>query len=77
MRKRYRSIRFPEEAKLNFLKKKGVIETLLKEGTGKSKQVTMADTLRFFSQKPTYVYTDEVVNYFLKSKKKRSVPITI
>jgi hypothetical protein len=68
MRKRYKLIRVPEEAYYGFNKKKVILESILKEELRKEKRVTFADTLRFFSQKPTFVFNQEFVNFYKKKK---------
>ena len=71
MRKKYNVLRFPEEVKMGFIKKKIQMENTLKKITKKDNvKLKMTDVMRFFSQKPAYVYNDELLNYFMKNKKK-------
>jgi len=69
MRRRYKSVRVPIEAYENFGNKKNIIEQILKEEKI-YKKFTLADTMRYLSQKKLFIYNDEVVN-FLKNKKNR------
>lgn len=71
MKKKYVMYRFPAEAYFNFNKKKEVLKQIVKQETNKERNISLADTLRFFSQKPIYIYNDEVINYLKKKKKTR------
>lgn len=75
MKKKYKFVRLPEEAYLGFSNKKSIIEGILKEEKIK-KRFTMADTLRYFSQKKTFIYNDEISN-FLNHKKNRRIRSSI
>lgn len=68
MSKKYPSIRFPEDAFREFMKKQKVLEDLNKKLKFK-KKIYFTDTLKFFSQKPVFVYEDELTNFFRKKKK--------
>lgn len=69
--KRYPSVRFPNEAKKGFIKKQEVIEKILRDNKIKvsKKNLSLANTLRFYAQKPIYIYEDEVINFFKKHKR--------
>ena len=72
--KRYKLVRFPEEAWMGFQSKKKVMNEILKEELKRNNvKVSLADTLRFFSQKPIFVYNDELINFLKKHKKIRRI----
>ena len=56
MKKKYIMYRFPEEAYFNFNRKKEVIKNIVKQETKKDHNITLSDTLRFYSQKPIFIY---------------------
>jgi hypothetical protein len=78
MRKRYKTIKLPLEAYLNFINKKAKMENTIKEVTKKPTNIKFTNFFRFISQKPTdFVYPEELVNYFCKYKRKRQEGLII
>jgi hypothetical protein len=72
MKKQYKYTKLPFEAWENFNKKKIVLNDIAKEEFKQSNlKISLADTFRFFSQKPIYVYNDEFIKFFLKEKKSK------
>lgn len=70
--KKYKYTKLPLEAWENFNKKKIVLNDLAKEQFKEyNTKISLADTFRFFSQKPIFVYNDEFVKFFLKDKQKK------
>jgi len=74
MKARYKLVRFPEEAWRGFNSKKNVMNEILREELKKNNvRVSLADTLRFFSQKPVFVYNEELISFLKKNKKIRRI----
>lgn len=69
---RYKPIRMPIEAYNSFDRKGKVIQEVLKRN-GQKKIIKRTEVLNFYSQKPIYIYDDEVLNFFIRKKKKRGV----
>ena len=70
MKKRVR-VDMPIEAYNSLKKKKEVLEKILQEHYKQPQKITFADTLRFFSQKKTFVYNDEVIRFVKKKRIER------
>jgi hypothetical protein len=68
--KKYKLVRMPIEAFDNFNKKKIILDGILKDEKIPNK-LKFTDTLRFFSQKPTYVYNEEVLDYYKRKKRRK------
>ena len=66
--------RIPKEAKEGLLKKQSIIVNMLKDYTKKDikprKVAPLTKVLNFYATKPTYIYQEEVIKYFLKDNKK-------
>ena len=69
---RYKPVRMPIEAYNNFNRKGKIIEEVLKKYY-KNKNVKRTDVLKFYSQKPIYIYDDELINFFVKNKRERRI----
>jgi hypothetical protein len=72
MAKKYKHPRMPIEAWEGFNRKKTVLEQMAKENNMKAK-VNFTDVLKFFSQKQTIVYPEELTSYFNNRKIKRKM----
>lgn len=72
MSKKYKTIRFPIEAKQGFINKKIRIEEKIKKLTGKPRRISLAETLRFFANRENVVYDDEIINHFYRKRKKNT-----
>jgi len=72
MKRRYKFVKIPMEAYDGFYKKKQVLENIVKKEMKKDKRVSYADTLRFFSQKPVFVYNEEFIKFYKKQRPKRT-----
>jgi hypothetical protein len=72
MAKKYSIIRLPMEGKEGFGRKQNMIATMIRNLTNKPnvKAPPMTEVLRFYAQRPVYVYEDEVASFFLKNKRK-------
>lgn len=67
---RYKPVKMPREAYDNYMRKiKAMEETLAKEGK-KNIKIHFTDGVRFFSQRPVYLENQELVEYFLKKKRR-------
>lgn len=71
MVKKYKTIRFPEEAKKGFTMKKKLIEEKIRYLTGKRKRVPLTNTLRFFANRSYIIDDDEILNFFYRKKNKK------
>ena len=71
MTKKYPLTRMPIEAKQNWERKIKEIEKTLHE-EGKNVKIHFTDGLRFFSQKPMFVYNDELIKFFVKNKRRNN-----
>lgn len=69
MKRKYKIGRIPIDAYENFARKRNALQEILKEEKI-NKNVKLADTLRFFSQKKIDIYNSEVVTYFKNRRKK-------
>lgn len=67
MSKKYKIARIPIDAYEPFKVKNNVMNEIARE-VGYRKRVSMADTFRYFGQKKTVIWYDEVKN-FLNSKR--------
>jgi len=67
MRKKYKMIRVPEEAYNDFNEKKMVLNKISKE-ENINKNISLADTLRYFSSKKIFIPNEEM-KFFIKKKK--------
>ena len=71
MKKRYKPMRIPLEAYENFDRKRKEIQETLNKELKKNKTIHLTDTIKFFSQRPSYIYNDELLAYFTKRKKRK------
>lgn len=71
MARKYVIVRLPFESKEGFARKQNMIAEMIKNITKKPNvKVPMTDVLRFYGQRPIYVYEDEVASFFIKNKRK-------
>ena len=70
--KKYKPIRLPVEAYEKWNNRRLAIQQTVRNETNKQNiKVKMTDVMRFFSQRPNYVYNEELVSYFSKIKRKK------
>jgi len=62
-------IRMPEEAYESYRRKLKQMEEMLNKDLKKPVKLKFSDGLRFFSQRPVFVYNDEVIKFFVKKKR--------
>jgi hypothetical protein len=75
--KKYKLVRFPEEAHLGFKKKSEVLSKIAREEFKRPNvNISLADTLRYFAQKPIYIYNDDLIK-FLKDNKRKTRRLTL
>jgi len=72
MAKKYKIVRMPSEAWDDFSKKRNAIEEVIRKETKKPDNIKLTDILRYFSQKKIYMYNDELLNFFVKRKRKKT-----
>lgn len=65
MKKKRYHIDLNEEAYNNFIKKQKILSDMA------NKKINFQETLKFFSQKPIFVYHDEIKNFVEQNKKRR------
>lgn len=71
MVKKYKMFRFPVDALTNWINKKSKIEERIKIKTGKNVKVPMTEIIRYYGQQQRFEWDDNVIPYFMKSKKKK------
>lgn len=69
--RRSRLRRVPDEAWEAFEKKLNVLRTMAQQDLKYNKQIHMTDALKFFSNKQTIVYPEELKGYLNNRKRKR------
>ena len=73
MTKKYSIIRLPIEGKEGFARKQNMLASMIRDLTKKPniKAPPMTEVLKFYAQRPVYVYEDEVAAYFLKKGRRK------
>jgi hypothetical protein len=71
--KKYSIIRLPIESKEGFGRKQNMIATMIRNLSNKPtlKAPPMTEVLRFYAQRPIYVYEDEVASFFMRNKRRK------
>jgi hypothetical protein len=70
--KKYRMFKFPEDVWNNWNNRKNKIEKRIYEKTGKKKKVPMTDVIRFYGKRKSYIWDEEVINFFMRKKGKKN-----
>jgi len=67
---RYKMIRVPLDVWEDWFKRKERIQQRIKFKTNRSKNVSLTNVLRFYGKRRTYLFDDEVLNFFKNKKTK-------
>tara|TARA_Y100000310_G_C20563642_1_gene754350 strand:- start:825 stop:1058 length:234 start_codon:yes stop_codon:yes gene_type:complete len=70
--KTFKMFKFPADVWNNWFERKQKIEHRLKIATGKVREVPMTDVIRFYGKKKMYIWDDEVVNFFMQKKRRKT-----
>jgi hypothetical protein len=68
--KKYKLIRIPTEAYEKEKRKANEMNNRLSEITKKPRRIPMTQYFKFRAERPMFIYDDELINYFTKSKRK-------
>jgi hypothetical protein len=70
---KYRMMRMPIDVWEKWMGKKQKITERIKISTNKDVRVPMTEVLRFYGNQQRFEWDDNILPYFLKKKKRRSV----